>query len=409
MELQERAGWPRRALHLLVNLIGFSLCYPAANLLAQRAGVSAELVLDIDKAIPFVPWMIVPYMTSGLFFVLSFFLVRSNDDLRVLSQRMLLATVAGTLIFALFPLQFSTLRPSVDAPFAALFALLSLVDLPYNQLPSLHVAYALIYWHALRDLPPRRWARAALAAWLLLLASATVFTYQHHLLDVAGGALLGSVACAMVRRKRQHPDVAFYYGAAAVVVWICGVLYLRSLPMLYLAASLFMVGQAYARGKRDFLRKREGKFALETWLLYGPYLALYRLSWLCVRWHGRAKPAFVQYTPKLWVGRRLTAAEAAQLPPDCCVIDLANELSETPALRKSDYLHFHLLDLQPPPDEVVEAIVAAMLRETALGRTLYLHCAMGYSRSKIIAKIYMNRAPDDAFDLPAETEIPATP
>jgi membrane-associated phospholipid phosphatase len=409
MDMQERATWPRRGLHLLVNMIAFALCYPLANLLAQRNGVTAELVLEFERALPFLAWTAIPYMTSALFWILSFSLVRTDDGLRMLSQRMLLATAVATLFFVLYPLTFSWQRPPIDSAFLSfLFTLQMLVDLPYNQFPSLHVAFAVIHWQALRDVPRSRFVRGALAAWLILLVCSTVLTYQHHVLDIAGGLVLGIVCCSFVRPARAEPDVGFYYRIAAVVTWISGVLFAGSLWFLYLSLSLLLVSQAYVRNNRHFLGKHKGSFGLFTWLKYAPYLLLYRLSWLWVRWQERAHPAFVRMTPKLWVGRRLTAIEAAQLPPDCVVIDLANELSETPLLRSHDYHHFSLLDLQSPPADVVEEIVATMLREAGLGHSIYLHCAMGYSRSKIIAKIYMTRAPDDTFDLPAQTEVPAT-
>jgi membrane-associated phospholipid phosphatase len=35
------------------------------------------------------------------------------------------------------------------------------------------------------------WRRAALHAWFLLIAASVLTTYQHHVLDVPAGALLG--------------------------------------------------------------------------------------------------------------------------------------------------------------------------------------------------------------------------
>lgn len=384
--------WPTRILHLLINLLAFSLIYPLANLLAQQSHVERSVVLLLDHAIPFVPWMIVPYMSSGLLLALSFLWVRSKDDVRVLSQRLLLATVVAAMVFVLYPVRFSMQRPAVDASLPSfLFGLLSAVDRPYNQMPSLHVTYCVILWASLRTSVMRYVMRMVLAVWLMLVAIATVFTYQHHLLDVVGGLLLGTVAVYAIRPGRKAPNVAFYYLMSAGIVLLVGVSYLKSWFGLYLAMSLALVALTYARGDRFFLHKREGRFAWWVWLLYGPYLFGYVLTWLAVRFRERHKPPFVQVNDSLWIGRRLTNHEAKQLPADCVVFDLANELSETPALRSHPYRHFPLLDLVSPDVAVVDAIVDAMLYETDAGRPIYLHCAMGYSRSTFLAKRFTEK------------------
>lgn len=384
--------WQMRGRHFIINLLVFALCYPLANQLAAQSHITRNLALPFETALPFVAWMIIPYLSSGIFFALSFAWVRTADDLRVLSQRLLLATVFATLVFALYPLQFSMTRPAVDNPLlVALYGFLSAVDRPYNQLPSLHVAYCFIIWRSLWSsfvAPP---ARIVLAAWLALVALATVFTYQHQCVDVAGGLLLGLTAAALIRHGRAEANVAFYYLMAAGIVLLTGVLALRCALALYLVASLLLVSLAYARTDRFFLHKREGRHPLWIWLLYAPYLLGYRLTWCCVRWRERRRPPFLEISERLWIGRRLSAAEAAGLPSQPVVVDLANELSETPSLRNGDYHYFPLLDLRLPDAAALDEISELLIREIGKGRSVYLHCAMGYSRSTLIAKHYMGK------------------
>lgn len=384
--------WQMRGRHFIINFLVFALCYPLANLLAERSDITRNVALPFESALPFVPWMIIPYLSSGIFFAASFAWVRTADDLRVLSQRLLLATVVATLAFAIYPLQFSMARPAVGNPlFAALFEFLSAVDRPYNQLPSLHVAFCFIFWRALQRSVVPALARILLTAWLALVAIATVFTYQHQFLDVVAGLMLGLAATLLVRRGRTQANVALYYLLAAGITLLVGVLALRSMLAMYLAVSLLLVSLAYARPDRCFLHKRQGRYPLWIWLLYAPYLLGYRLTWSCVRWRERRRPPFIEISERLWIGRRLTAAEAEQLPSQPVVIDLANELSETPALRSGDYHYFPLLDLRLPDAAMTDEIVGLLLRKIGEGRTVYLHCAMGYSRCTLIAKHYMEK------------------
>ena len=384
------AAWSRHSLHLMANLIVFGLCYPLANLLAGQGGVTRHIVFELDHALPFMPWMVLPYMTSSLLFCLSFAAVRSVDELRTLSQRLMLCTVGASLAFLLYPLRFSFERPDVTGPPSMLFDLLALVDQPYNQLPSLHVAYCVVIGTVLRA-PLWR-------AWLVLVAVSTLFTWQHHLVDVLGGLVLGAGALLVIRPQRPAPGVAFYYLMASGVLIV---LAQRWAQLMYPAMSCMLIARAYWRGDADFLAKRGGRFPLKSYLLYGPYLLGYWLTWQCVRLRERGHAPYLQLAPLLWVGRRLSGLEARLLPPGCAIVDLANELTETPALRRRDYAHVPLLDLAPPPPEAIERIAAIIAHHHAAGRQVYLHCAMGYSRSIFIARKYKERLSDVPLDLPA--------
>lgn len=396
------ASLPQRLRHLLLNSAVFGLCYTSTNLLAQREGVVRNVATALDWQIPFVPWMLLPYALSGVFFVSSFWAARSTDALRVLSQRLLLATVLACIVFALLPLRFGMARPALTSPlWATLYAALDLMDQPYNQLPSLHVAYACIFWptwSAWRT--PWLWAvRLALA----LLVLSTLLTYQHHLADVVTGAALGLACVAGVRPGRSTPWVALYYTLGAGVVLVLARVWASTLPLLlmlplacaagYVALCLLLVARAYALGDADFLHKRAGRFPWWVWALYGPYLLGYALTWRAVQWRERQHPPYAQITPLLWVGRRLSDAQARTLPAHCMVVDVANELSETPLLRRAPYHHVPLLDLTLPDATTTERVLALLHQALQCGQPVYLHCAMGYSRARQLAAAYLERYP----------------
>jgi membrane-associated phospholipid phosphatase len=375
-----------------LNGLAFGACYPLCNLLAAQQQVQRSLAIVLDGAIPFLPWMAVPYATSGLLVTLVFFLVRGNEQLRVASRRLLLVTVVGCLVFAAVPARFGAGRPEVteDVP-AMLFRWLDLVDQPYNQCPSLHVAYCVIVWLALRPLW-RGAVRALLGAWLMLVAAGTLFTWQHHVTDVAGGLLLGAAAALAIRPgATRGATVCFYYAIAAGLVMLVGATALHSWIAVYAAASLLLVAGAYAAHRPDFLAKRAGRHPLRTWLLFWPYLAGYRLTWALVRVRERGSPVFVQHAPGFWSGRRLTDAEARCLPHGCHVIDLSGELPETSLLRHARYLHLPLLDLQAPRPSQLRAVLAALARLSATDQPVYVHCAMGYSRSRLVSRLHLRR------------------
>jgi membrane-associated phospholipid phosphatase len=377
---------------MALNGVLFQALYSACNFAAARAGVTRHIATSWDAAVPFVPWMLVPYMTSVPLLVMAFLFTPTWQSLRALSQRCMLATVVGTLIFALWPLHIAIVRPaSSNAVLSALGDLLQRLDAPYNQWPSLHVAYCMLVWVALRDRIASRPARIALAAWLMLVAASTVLTHQHYLPDFAGGVLLGATALWVVPARRDVPWVSLHYAVAATAALVLGMTVFPLLPCVWLAACCAAVACAYAREDADFLHKRDGGFPLWVWMLYGPYLLGYRVTWWCVRWHERGQPSFVKFDECLWVGRRLTDAEAKGLPANCSVIDLAAELSGTRALRGPRNKAFGLLDLMWPSAHRLSGVIDAIDSELRQGRNVYLHCAMGYRRSREVAAAWRAR------------------
>lgn len=393
MEMLAHASWTLRIRHFLLNVLAFGLCYQTSNTLAARNNVTRDVAMAFDTHIPFLEWMIIPYLCSSVFFIGCFLRVDTRDELRVLSQRMLLATVTASLIFIFFPLRFSIARPDIASPLLAkLFGLLSVFDRPYNQLPSLHIAYCMIFWQCLSAYYKTHAAKLFLAACLMLVAVSTLFTYQHHLLDIAAGALLGGSVIALIQPRRMQINVAFYYAVIAIIVFITGVTFYHSWLAAYLSISLLLVCFAYQRRNRNFLHKKNGRHSLITRIIYAPYLIGYWLTWRMVQYKERDHPAVRPFSKQLWVGRRLSIEQSQQLPNNCVIIDLSAELSELKALRKNDYWHFPLLDLIEPEASVMEAIAVCVQNEIVKGRNVYLHCAMGYQRCIAVAEFTAARA-----------------
>ena len=391
--LPKLATWPERWRHFLINAVAFMLCYQISNSLALQHNISRNIAFSFEINIPFLEWMIVPYLSSGIFFIWSFVQVKTLNDLCVLSQRILLVTVCATLFFVFYPLHFSIIKPEISSPFCqVLFQFLACVDKPYNQLPSLHVAYSLIFWQSITVTLINRAQQLLLASCLMLIAVSTVFTYQHHVLDVAGGLLLGYAAIRFIHPIKTEVAVGFYYAMAACIIFLTGVMAGHSWFALYLSLSLFLVCLAYLKKDRFFLRKKNGRHSLLTWLLYAPYLTGYRLTWFAVQYRENKQAAFIQINEQLWIGRRLNVFQASLLPQGCTVIDLSPELSKINGLPNHPYWHFPLLDLIQPEQKIMEEITATIKNEITQGRNVYLHCAMGYSRSKLLANYYLSES-----------------
>src|SRR5690606_18831494 len=85
------------------------------------------------------------------------------------------------------------LRPETSGIPGFMFDVLGGFDKPFNQAPSLHIALLVIIWDHLR----RRFtgtARLVWDAWCVLIGASVLTTWQHHVMDIPTGLLLGLFA-----------------------------------------------------------------------------------------------------------------------------------------------------------------------------------------------------------------------
>src|SRR5712664_2509694 len=104
-------GTARSASKALLASAGLSILflvvYSGCNwITARRAGVGT-FYFEWERGIPFVPFMILPYMSIDLFFVAAPFLCRTDEALRIFSRRIVAAILIAGLCFLLFPLRFA--------------------------------------------------------------------------------------------------------------------------------------------------------------------------------------------------------------------------------------------------------------------------------------------------------------
>jgi len=104
--------------------------------------------------------------------------------------------VLAVVCFIVFPLRISFARPQTTAEFGLLFDALGILDMPFNQAPSLHIATTVILFDLYsRALP--RWTLPLTILCALLVGASVLTTYQHHFIDMPTGVLLGLLSVWM--------------------------------------------------------------------------------------------------------------------------------------------------------------------------------------------------------------------
>ncbi len=148
----------------------------------------------LDRAVPFQPTMLWPYLTLWIYVGIVAALAPSFRHLIVHGAWATALCVTGLALFYFWP---TAVPPrAFDASIYPGFALLQGVDAPGNACPSMHVAVAVFtaigLHHLLHGIGAPRWLQLLNAAWCLAIVYSTLATKQHVALDAVAGALLGT-------------------------------------------------------------------------------------------------------------------------------------------------------------------------------------------------------------------------
>jgi membrane-associated phospholipid phosphatase len=378
-----KAVAPARTAALLSLL--WLVVYGSCNWITGHRSDVGTLFFEWERRIPFVPLMIIPYMSIDLFFLGAPFLCRDSRERQVFARRVSFGIVVAGICFLLFPLRFAFERPAVSGWLGLLFDAFRKVDQPYNLLPSLHITLRTILAHLYARHTTGLW-RAASGIWFSLVGFSTVLTYQHHVMDVVGGFVLAGFCFYFFPesysklRVLGNQRVGSYYGVGALVCAAFALLLWSWSSLLFWPALAFMIVAAahFGLGPGIF-RKRDGRLPFSTWFVLAPFLWGQELSLVHYRRRCRKWDEVVH---GVLIGRKLTDAEAAEAVGlgVTAVLDLTAEFSEAPLFLAVRYLNVPLLDLTAPTQEQLQQ-VAAFIEEESRSGSVYVHCKVGYSRS----------------------------
>jgi protein-tyrosine phosphatase/membrane-associated phospholipid phosphatase len=391
----------RAALTSILLSLLFVIVYGSTNwLTAQRPDgqVGTWYFAWEPAVIPYVPVLIVPYMSLDLLFFGAPFLCRDERELRIFSRRVVFSILMAAILFLALPLRLAwPERPHVGGWFGEFVERSCtapfLMEYPHNLFPALHITLCMIvgsvYGRHLRGI-----ARIVSHIWFSLIALSTVLTWQHHLVDVAGGLVLGAFALYLFhesdRRLPVVPNqkVGRFYGVGAVTmalvslsVWPWGVF------LLWPAAALGIAATAYFGLGPRIYRKNRGCLPLSTRFVLAPVLAGQHVSLAHYR---RQCRAWDELTPAVWIGRVLNESEArtAMERGVTAVLDLTTEFSEPAHFRAARYVNLPILDLTTPTQAQLGEAVAFIMEEAVKG-VVYMHCKAGYSRTAAVAGAYL--------------------
>jgi hypothetical protein len=184
---------------LRVSLAFFPVYTGCAAVTAARAG-RWHPYADWELAIPFVPFMVVPYLSMFVLFLLPPFQLE-EPELRALAARLVVASLLGGMVFLAVPAEMGFVPRSDAGMWQPIYSAIYRIDGPFNTVPSFHVIYTTSILLAMIEVATPGLRRVYLA-WLVAVCASTVLTHRHHLLDLAGGLGLALAVPLLLRRRR---------------------------------------------------------------------------------------------------------------------------------------------------------------------------------------------------------------
>ncbi len=157
---------------------------------------------------------------------------------------------------------------------------------------------------------------------------------------------------------------------------------------MWAAIAYCLLSVAYAWNRPGMLGKlAAGRRRLVCQVLFWRYLGL---SWLTLSLYVvvTRQERSVEVFPNLTPGRRLFAGELADVPWTG-VLDLAAEFQEAcPLTAVPDYRSVPVLDAMPPSLAQLAECVAWLQQRVPAG-PVYVHCALGHSRSATVVAAWL--------------------
>jgi membrane-associated phospholipid phosphatase len=385
--------------------------YSTCNRFTATRGDVGTCYFGWEKSLPFVPWLVVPYWSLDLFYCGSFFLCATRRELYRHTLRLVLVTVLSGICFLLIPMRFGWDRPVPSGWTAPLFTALYQNDLPYNLAPSLHISLRSLVW-IIYGAHLRGRLRSLTKIWFILIGVSTLLLWQHHLLDVASGFLMGWFIQALIPNRESargevtpaHRRYALRYGAGALA---CALL---ALPgggwwwFAWPAVALAIPALAYFRADPALMGKENGTLSPSAeWCL----LPVLLVSGFIHGRYRRQLPPPVEIMPGIYFGRRLSKTEAraflARGP--VAVLDLTAESNASPLFREgAHYRSLPLLDLVPP-GPATRGLALDFIRAHHGQRTVFIHCQLGVLRSASIAAAWLVESGAEANEADAFRRI----
>ncbi|GGK66066.1 phosphatase PAP2/dual specificity phosphatase family protein [Amphritea balenae] len=366
----------------------FFILYGFTNEYTATRDDVGQLVFAWESHIPFWDWSIIPYMSIDLLYGISLFLCTCKAELDRHSLRLFAATVISVICFLFYPLQFTLTRPETYGLYGTLYDLLTSLDKPYNQAPSLHISLLVLIWvrfyqHIHHVIP-----RLLTHSWMFLIGISVLTTWQHHFIDIIGGLIVAIALLYLIQEQpfRWHwetaksPKLARLYLTGSLLFILLALAFGGwGYLLLWPAIATALIAAAYTGLGVSVFQYRDQRMSIPAMILLAPYLLGAKLSAAIL---SRKRPGCVEITTGVWLGRAPTKNDIQH----STALSILNVTAEMKPLANptGQYYRTPMLDLVCPDIEHLEQAVQQLDQLNRSGHCVLVHCALGLSRSAVV-------------------------
>ncbi len=150
-------------------------------------------ISNIDKHIPFIWWMIIPYYSYYILLILPPFIIKDENKIKLLTKTLIETAIFCYVIYIIWPISSSNVLEQITPNSVSfLHNFITFEFLYQNALPSMHVSVTTTIGLAISKYQIKY--KNLMLIMILGIFLATFLIKQHYLLDSITGLILGYIA-----------------------------------------------------------------------------------------------------------------------------------------------------------------------------------------------------------------------
>lgn len=195
--------WLQFARHVVVIQSIWLVVYGGSHWIAANHSYRVRLhFFAVELELPFFQSASVVYLSLMPLLWISPFVLHSSELLKSFAKTLAVLICVSGIGFLLLPSVPAYPTPNPTGRMGEVFKFMDSINLSHNMCPSLHVSLAAVAAYTYARVLARPYSIVVIG-WATAIALSTLFTHQHHVVDVLAGAALG---CLIARTYTVHSD-----------------------------------------------------------------------------------------------------------------------------------------------------------------------------------------------------------
>ena len=150
-------------------------------------------ITNIDKRIPFIWWMVIPYYSYYILLILPPFIIKDEHRIKLLTRTLIETAIVCYIVYIIWPISsHNVLEQVTPNPLSLLHNFITFEFLYQNALPSMHVSVTATIGLAIAQYQTKY--KNLMLIVILGIFLATFLIKQHYLVDSITGLILGYIA-----------------------------------------------------------------------------------------------------------------------------------------------------------------------------------------------------------------------